>query len=190
MDHLNQDGLDNRYENLRYATSSEQNRNQRHRLYGQVLSQDWPAEIDLSKHVPPGIRWRRDEEQSGTTVEYCYVDLGGDHNYIKFTKRTDLNPFEKLAYACEYMGFDVHEDVWRHVRPELYSTIRAPGTQRQVYRGERRLPAGLKELDKRIRFQPATVDHKAYFLVKVPGERKPVKISRKDRTIPEQLLAA
>lgn len=105
VDHINRDPLDNRLQNLRWATQSEQNQNTDKRKR-QCTARELPTGIQQSD-IPKWVNYNVETivQSSGQSYDRCYFRIEKHPRLSKWTstKSVEVTPQEKLAQTYHYM---------------------------------------------------------------------------------------
>jgi hypothetical protein len=105
VDHINRDPLDNRLQNLRWATQSEQNQNTDKRKR-QCTARELPNEIQQSD-IPKWVNYNVETivQSSGQSYNRCFFRIEKHPRLSKWTstKSVEVTPQEKLAQTYHYM---------------------------------------------------------------------------------------
>lgn len=105
VDHINRDPLDNRLQNLRWATQSEQNQNTDKRKR-QCTARELPTGIQQAD-IPKWVNYNVETivQSSGQSYNRCYFRIEKHPRLSKWTstKSVEVTPQEKLAQTYHYM---------------------------------------------------------------------------------------
>ena len=105
VDHINRDPLDNRLQNLRWATQSEQNQNTDKRKR-QCTARELPTGIQQSD-IPKWVNYNVETivQPSGQSYNRCYFRIEKHPRLSKWTstKSVEITSQEKLAQTYHYM---------------------------------------------------------------------------------------
>jgi hypothetical protein len=105
VDHINRDPLDNRLQNLRWATQSEQNQNTDKRKR-QCTARELPTGIQQSD-IPKWVNYNVETivQSSGQSYNRCFFRIEKHPRLSKWTstKSVEATPQEKLAQTYHYM---------------------------------------------------------------------------------------
>lgn len=105
IDHINRDPLDNRLQNLRWATQSEQNQNTDKRKR-QCTARELPTGIQQSD-IPKWVNYNVETivQPSGQSYNRCYFRIEKHPRLSKWTstKSVEVTPQEQLAQTYHYM---------------------------------------------------------------------------------------
>jgi hypothetical protein len=105
VDHINRDPLDNRLQNLRWATQSEQNQNTDKRKR-QCTARELPTGIKQSD-IPKWVNYNVETivQPSGQSYNRCYFRIEKHPRLSKWTstKSVEITSQEKLAQTYHYM---------------------------------------------------------------------------------------
>ena len=105
VDHINRDPLDNRIQNLRWATQSEQNQNTDKRKR-QCTARELPKGIQ-QPDIPKWVNYNVETivQSSGQSYNRCFFRIEKHPRLSKWTstKSVEVTPQEKLAQTYHYM---------------------------------------------------------------------------------------
>ena len=105
VDHINRDPLDNRIQNLRWATQSEQNQNTDKRKR-QCTARELPKGIQ-QPDIPKWVNYNLETivQSSGQSYNRCFFRIEKHPRLSKWTstKSVEVTPQEKLAQTYHYM---------------------------------------------------------------------------------------
>jgi len=118
VDHINRDTLDNRLENLRWATQTEQNINtdKRSRKYN---ARELPEDI-LEEYIPKFVTYNKEvyDKQTGKTREFFRIEKHPTLPNWCTTKSDKWTALEKLAQVYEKYGMDLPDEISHIQVPE------------------------------------------------------------------------
>ena len=117
VDHINRDTLDNRVENLRWATQSEQNKNtdKRNRKYN---ARELPQDV-LEDYIPKFVTYNKEvyNKELGKTREFFRIEKHPTISNWSSTKSDKYSALEKLAQVYEKLNLEL---------PEAMREVKAP----------------------------------------------------------------